>query len=1146
MTTMSDDGDRTCPLCAEEMDLTDQQLKPCKCGYEICVWCWHHIMEMAEKEGSEGRCPACRTPYDKQRIEAANCKRMVSEISVEKKHKSQRTRNKTPSIEDRKHLSSVRVVQRNLVYIMGVPSNLADESILERKEYFGQYGKILKVSFSRQSGTTQQVSSNNTSSVYITYSREEEAVRCIQAVHNFVLEGKPLRACFGTTKYCYTWLRNMICSNPDCLYLHDIGSQEDNFTKDEIISAYTRSRVPQISSNNLQPRAGNMLPPPTDELSYGVAVSTKQATKSASNNTASQVRSSNDIGGTRSVCLPVAASWGLRSSSCRSPASSMACSQSSSRTKTEGLNIPSSSSMLTSTRRTSAWNDDTLTTSKVSEGTHMGDKDGRSRSSEPLRHGSDREYKVPDMSSGTILDAGHTSASAWDDDIITSVISEGGHKESSRPGGRGFVTSSLDTSEEIDMDEARPSAWDDDLVATSKVPEKRQSLVVDRFESWDTLEPGADSSQAHALDNSSKVVTVAPCTSGASSSFSSSPHDTPPKSNGGATVSVSVINTHPLDSSSLEGSVSQSNSSGPADPTYVSTAVNKTIDSLLLGLSTVKLENNTGFDPVSMGKHQNSSEDLHLSLMIGSFGSRLHTIHPETGSKLSSSVAQSSGSSISDAHVSTDLSDMKLELQKLELSSTRNRVDDNLAAADDHRLGLSGSSNPSCLSHKNSLLNVSNHLINISQNGDLGDKWGLSDKNTGTIGTEIVKGPFSFRENEFAFVNGHNKEVLNTSANFERVPEYPGTSHPVKEFRHSRGSNDIPTMQETVVVDKGEGTIVSDILSLEFDPWDDSWSSANNFAKLLGQMDKQDGLSKLSNSWKTQKSNHNESRFSFARQENQANLGDSSCRDINHAQRFNSLMQGSYENNFENTSRINNFEGANAIGNHSSLISCDRISGVSRANISAPPGFSVPNRAPPPGFSSHDRYDQDFNTCSETFPFGGSTHSQFQAYSAGNAGDVEFIDPAILAVGKGRSPLGVNNTELGLASAFPSHFDAFESDRRIQLLMQQAISANQDPRISNHVAERFSQFNDPYLSSRFPQQNPSNVTPFTQISHQPPSHALNGPWDGWNGVPIGNSMGIADVLRNERFGLNHYIPVNEEPKFRIPSPGDLYNRAFGM
>ena len=71
---------------------------------------------------------------------------------------------------------------------------------------------------------------------YITYAKEEEAIRCIQAVHNFVLEGKVLRlafmycfvssssfaqycysnvfyccrACFGTTKYCHAWLRNMV------------------------------------------------------------------------------------------------------------------------------------------------------------------------------------------------------------------------------------------------------------------------------------------------------------------------------------------------------------------------------------------------------------------------------------------------------------------------------------------------------------------------------------------------------------------------------------------------------------------------------------------------------------------------------------------------------------------------------------------------------------------------------------------------------------------------------------------------------------------------------------------------------------------------------------------------------------------------
>ncbi|CAA7030306.1 unnamed protein product [Microthlaspi erraticum] len=36
-TTISDHGEKTCPLCAEEMDLTDQQLKPCQCGYQMCL-----------------------------------------------------------------------------------------------------------------------------------------------------------------------------------------------------------------------------------------------------------------------------------------------------------------------------------------------------------------------------------------------------------------------------------------------------------------------------------------------------------------------------------------------------------------------------------------------------------------------------------------------------------------------------------------------------------------------------------------------------------------------------------------------------------------------------------------------------------------------------------------------------------------------------------------------------------------------------------------------------------------------------------------------------------------------------------------------------------------------------------------------------
>lgn len=303
---MGDKGGKSCPICTEEMDLTDQHLKPCKCGYEICVWCWHHIMEMAHKDETEGRCPACRSPYDKERIVAmaANCRRLVAEMNSKKKIQKL----KPKSSDGRKHLTDVRVIQRNLVYIIGLPLHLADEDLLQRREYFGRYGKVLKVSISRTATGVIQHSANNICCVYITYSKESEAVRCIQSVHFFVLEGRSLRACFGTTKYCHAWLRNVPCSNRDCLYLHDHGAHEDSFTKDELVLAFARSRVLQIigATNNLNRPSGSVLPPPPDDPKH-VSSATKVVSKSSLDNQIKESCSSN--GAANSTALPAANSW---------------------------------------------------------------------------------------------------------------------------------------------------------------------------------------------------------------------------------------------------------------------------------------------------------------------------------------------------------------------------------------------------------------------------------------------------------------------------------------------------------------------------------------------------------------------------------------------------------------------------------------------------------------------------------------------------------------------------------------------------------------------------------------------------------------------------------------------------------------------
>lgn len=121
----------------------------------------------------------------------------------------------------------MRVIQRNLACIVGLPLDLADEELLRGSEYFGRYGKVVKVSISRTAdGVLRLYPPNNTCNVYITYSKEEETTCCIQHLNGLVLDERTrLRASFGTTKYCHAWLRQKPCNNPNCSYLHKLEAK---------------------------------------------------------------------------------------------------------------------------------------------------------------------------------------------------------------------------------------------------------------------------------------------------------------------------------------------------------------------------------------------------------------------------------------------------------------------------------------------------------------------------------------------------------------------------------------------------------------------------------------------------------------------------------------------------------------------------------------------------------------------------------------------------------------------------------------------------------------------------------------------------------------------------------------------------------
>lgn len=238
-TFISDDEEELCPLCVEEMDLSDKNFKPCPCGYQVCQFCYNNIRSNPQLNG---KCPACRRPYDDESVEY----RMVSQEEWKQDHirqtrkekeRKQKEKEKKESAENsgasKKHLSGMRVIQKNLVYVIGLNPNIPTEELhntLRGDRFFGQYGKIQKIVINRRNNANGHPGIG----VYVTFAKKEDAARCIAAVDGSINDGKYLRAAYGTTKYCSSYLRGQPCPNPNCMFLHEPGEEADSYTRQDL------------------------------------------------------------------------------------------------------------------------------------------------------------------------------------------------------------------------------------------------------------------------------------------------------------------------------------------------------------------------------------------------------------------------------------------------------------------------------------------------------------------------------------------------------------------------------------------------------------------------------------------------------------------------------------------------------------------------------------------------------------------------------------------------------------------------------------------------------------------------------------------------------------------------------------------------
>ncbi|KAI1129364.1 hypothetical protein F5Y10DRAFT_276795 [Nemania abortiva] len=274
--TFFDDEDDTCPLCIEEFDLSDRNFRPCPCGYQICQFCFNNL-----KNNLSGLCPACRRPYDEKDVKwkvvtreeeaefRANILKNQKKRASEQRQKEAQKREAEK--ENRKNLQGVRVVQKNLVYVTGLTPNVREDELLKtlrRPEFFGQYGTIQKISISnRKSSDGQQQSLG----VYVTFEKKEDAAKCIAAVNGSQNGDRTLKAQLGTTKYCSAWLRHEQCGNRQCMFLHELGDEEDSYSRQDLSSlnsVHTQRPLPSAASSSRsapRPHPPTVPPPATSQ-----------------------------------------------------------------------------------------------------------------------------------------------------------------------------------------------------------------------------------------------------------------------------------------------------------------------------------------------------------------------------------------------------------------------------------------------------------------------------------------------------------------------------------------------------------------------------------------------------------------------------------------------------------------------------------------------------------------------------------------------------------------------------------------------------------------------------------------------------------------------------------------------------------------
>jgi hypothetical protein len=125
------------------------------------------------------------------------------------------------------YIKTLRVIQDNVIYAIGIRQDLCEEENLLSKSYFGQYGPIESIRINKNNVFTVKKDKKKYCRAYITYKHSLSSSLAILSINLKKCAGlSKLDASFSATKLCKFFVKGKPCLVENCHFMHSLNNIE--------------------------------------------------------------------------------------------------------------------------------------------------------------------------------------------------------------------------------------------------------------------------------------------------------------------------------------------------------------------------------------------------------------------------------------------------------------------------------------------------------------------------------------------------------------------------------------------------------------------------------------------------------------------------------------------------------------------------------------------------------------------------------------------------------------------------------------------------------------------------------------------------------------------------------------------------------